>query len=125
MRQITLDVHLTLFARGWRLQRDDAKDARTHALRNGLDCPTLPGPVASFENDADLEALVHDPLLDLHQLDMQPLQFLFVLLALELARLTRDDLVASLLFALRHRLALHLHPPSLCSLANALLVMAL
>ena len=71
MRQIALDVHLRLLALGRRGQRDDAEDARADALGDRLDRAALAGAVAPLEDDADLQALVHDPFLQLDQLDMQ------------------------------------------------------
>ena len=72
VRQITLRVHLTLLAlgRGW--QRDDAKHTRAYALGDRLDGAALAGTVSAFEYDAHLETLVHHPLLQLHELDVQP-----------------------------------------------------
>ena len=43
------------------------------------------GSVAPFEDDADLEALANDPLLELHELDMQARKFALVLLSAQLA----------------------------------------
>ena len=43
VRQVALHVHLALFPLGRRRQRDDAKDARTHALGDGLDGAALAG----------------------------------------------------------------------------------
>ena len=70
---------------GRRRQGDDAKDARTDTFGDGLDRAALAGTIAPLENDADLQALVHHPLLNLDQLDMQPGQLSFVVLDLQLA----------------------------------------
>ena len=84
VRQIALDVHLALLPLGRRGQRDDPEHARTHPLGDGLDGAALPGAVAALEDDADLESLVLDPLLELDQLHVEPLELRRVRLALEL-----------------------------------------
>jgi hypothetical protein len=66
-----LYVHLALFAFGGRRQRNHAKYARAHALGNRLDGAALASSIATLEQDADLESLVHYPALGLDQLDMQ------------------------------------------------------
>ncbi len=81
---VALDVHLALLALGRRGQRDDPEHARTHALGDGLDRATFSRAVATFEHDADLEALCDDPLLELHQLNVQALELFVVILAREL-----------------------------------------
>ena len=53
-------------------------------LGDRLDGAPLAGPVAPLEHDADLEPLVHHPLLQLHQFTVQPGQFGFIGLAGEL-----------------------------------------
>ena len=85
VRQVALDVHLRLLALGRRGQRDDAEHARADALGDRLDRAALAGAVAPLEDDADLQALVHDPLLQLDELDMQPGQLALVVLAFQLA----------------------------------------
>jgi hypothetical protein len=47
--------------------------------------PALAGSVAPFEEDADLEALAHHPLLKLDKLDMQSREFPLVFLSFPLA----------------------------------------
>ena len=81
---VALDVHLALLALGRRRQRNDAEHARTDPFGDRLDRAALAGGVAAFEHDADLEPLVDDPLLQLDQLDVQPLELFLVILALEL-----------------------------------------
>jgi hypothetical protein len=73
---------------------NDPEDTWTHTLGNSLDGAALAGAVATLEEDADLLALVAHPFLELDQLDVQPLQFRFVVLALQLfiASLTALDL---------------------------------
>ena len=86
VRQVALHVHLALLALGRRGQRDDAEHARAHALGDRLDGAALAGAVAAFEDDADLEPFVLDPLLQLDELDVQLLELLVVVLAAELCR---------------------------------------
>jgi len=71
MRDVALDIHLRFLALGRRGQRDDPKDARAHPFCDGLDRAALARPVSAFEDNADLLAFVDDPLLQLHQLDVQ------------------------------------------------------
>ena len=85
MWNVALGVHLRLLALGRRGKRDHPEDARAHPLGHGFDRAALAGAVAPFEEDADLEALVHHPLLELDELDMQPREFLLVFLSLQLA----------------------------------------
>src|SRR5439155_11246101 len=64
---------------------NDPEDARTNPLGHGLDRAALAGTVPPFEDDADLQALVHHPLLNLDELDMQAREFPLVLLPLQRA----------------------------------------
>src|SRR4029453_19520287 len=73
------------------------KDPRAHALGDGLDNPALSRAVASLEDDADLEAFELDPLLEIHQLDMQLGELLLVRLALHLLALAFAHHAGSLL----------------------------
>jgi hypothetical protein len=81
--------HLALLALGRRRQCDDAEHARTHALGDRLDRAALAGAVAALEQDADLQALVYHPLLQLDQFDVQLLQFTLVVLARQLGPILR------------------------------------
>src|SRR5262245_41908596 len=83
MRKIALHVHLRLLALRRRRQGDDAKDARADPFSDRLDRAPLAGAVPSLKYDADLQALVLDPLLYLDEFHVEPLQLLFILLALE------------------------------------------
>ena len=85
MGHVALKVHLRLLALGRRRQGNHAKYARTDTLGDGLDRAALAGTIAPLENDADLQALVHHPLLNLDQLDMQPGQLSFVVLDFQFA----------------------------------------
>jgi hypothetical protein len=75
---VALQVHLAFLAFGRCRQRDDTEDARTHPLGDRLDGAALAGAVAPFEDDADLEPLVHHPLLQLDQFHVEALELLFV-----------------------------------------------
>ena len=77
VRQIALYVHLGLLALGRRGERNDAKHPRTHPLGDRLDRAALAGAVAALEDDAHLEPLELDPLLQLDEFHME----LFHLLA--------------------------------------------
>ena len=83
--QVSLQVHLAALTPGRCRQRNDAKDARTDALREGLDRAALAGPIAALEDDDDLCASRLDPALELHELAVQLRELLFVVLARELA----------------------------------------
>src|SRR5580704_3004920 len=85
MWNVSLGVHLRLFALGRRGKRDHPENARANPLGHGFDRAALAGAVAPLEEDADLEALVHDPLLELDELDMQARKFALVFLQLQLA----------------------------------------
>src|SRR5947199_1488023 len=85
MWDVALGVHLRLFALGWRRKRDHPEDARAHPLDHGLDRAALAGAVAPFEEDADLQALVHHPLLELDKRAVQARELPLILLALQLA----------------------------------------
>ena len=78
MRQISLDIHLRLFALGRRRQRDDPERARADALGDRLDHAALAGAVAALEDDADLLLLGAHPFLQLHEFDMQAREFAIV-----------------------------------------------
>ena len=82
---ISLDIHLRLLALGRRRQRDDTKHPRADTFGDRLDHAALAGAVAPLEHDADLQAFVHHPLLELDQLDMQLGQLAQVVLLLQLA----------------------------------------
>ena len=84
MRHVALHVHLALLAVGRRRQRHHPEHARADALGDRLDGAALAGAVAPLEDDADLEALVHDPLLQLDQLDVQLGELLAVDFEIEL-----------------------------------------
>ncbi len=81
VRQVSLRIHLRFLALGRRRQRNHPEHARAHALGDRLDGAALAGAVAALEDDADLEALVLDPLLQLDQLDVKLPELPVVLLA--------------------------------------------
>jgi len=68
-----------------RRKRNHPEDARAHPLHHSLDRAALACPVAPVEEDADLQALVHHPLLEFDELDVQPREFPLVFPSLQLA----------------------------------------
>ena len=83
---IALHVHLALLAVGRRRQRDDAEDARADPLGDGLDRAALARRVAPLEHDDHAFAGLLDPILQVAELDLQLVELLLILLALELFR---------------------------------------
>src|SRR5205823_14932704 len=98
MRNVALSIHLRLLTLGRRGERNDPKNTRAHPIGHGLDRAALACPVPSFEDDADLQPLVHYPVLELHELDMQPRELPLVILPLQLA--LRGNVTP---FLVRHR----------------------
>src|SRR6185436_17029331 len=82
VREVALEVHLALLAVARRGPRHPAEHARTDALGDGLDRTALDRPVAPIDHDADLDALVDDPLQELDQLRVELGQLLGVRLLL-------------------------------------------
>src|SRR5262249_19161693 len=78
MRHVALEVPLGAFALARSRQRRDPADPQIEALRDPLDDPALSRGVAALEDDHDLELLLHDPVLQLHQLALQAKQLLEV-----------------------------------------------
>src|SRR5262245_60921142 len=68
MGNVALKIPLAAFALARSRQRRDPADPRIEALRDPLDDPALSRRVAALEEDHDLELLLHDPVLQLHQL---------------------------------------------------------
>src|SRR5262249_22120954 len=87
--QITLDEHLRLLPIRRRRQRHGAKDARAHALGEGLDSPALAGRIAPFEHDDDPGAALLDPVLQVAEFDLELAQLLLIGLALHPALAVR------------------------------------
>ena len=83
MRDVTLSVHLRLFSLGRRGQRNHPENARAYPLGHRLDRAALAGAIAPFEEDAHLQALVHHPLLELDELDMQACELPLVFVPLQ------------------------------------------
>jgi hypothetical protein len=71
VRNVALEVPLGLFAFGGRAQSDDAADAWVQGLGDALDGAALAGGVAALKEDDDLQLLVLDPLLQLHEFNLQ------------------------------------------------------
>src|SRR5262249_24806808 len=84
MRYIALHIHLALLSVRGRLQSHDAEDPGADAFSDRLDGAALAGGVTPFEDDGDPQALIFHPFLELAEFRLQPLQFLFVGLALHL-----------------------------------------
>jgi hypothetical protein len=108
MRNVALGVHLRLLALGRRRKRYHAENARAHPLGHGFDRAALAGSVAPFEKDAELQALVHHPLLEFDELDMQAREFPLIFLPL---RLTIGCKIFTLLVGHRftHRIGVYIN----------------
>jgi hypothetical protein len=85
VRDVALGIHLRLLALRRRRECHHPEDARAYPLRHRFDCATLTCPVAPLEQDANLQARMHHPLLELDELDMQACEFSLVFLSLEVA----------------------------------------
>src|SRR6185436_2474565 len=83
MLHVALRIHLGLLALGWSRQCDDPEHPRAHTLGDRLDGTSLAGAVTALEHDAYLQALVYHPLLQLDELHVQALEFLFIVLPTE------------------------------------------
>ena len=81
---VALHVHLGLLPVRGRGQGEDAKDARAHARGHRLDQPALAGGVAALEDDDDPLAGRLDPVLQMAEFDLELVELLLVLLALQL-----------------------------------------
>jgi hypothetical protein len=81
---VALRVELGFLAVGRGRQRHQTEDARADPLHDRLDGPALAGGVAPLEHHDHPQPLVHDPLLQPAQLDLQLVQFLLVFLAFQL-----------------------------------------
>jgi hypothetical protein len=78
MLDVALEVPLRLLAVGRRGQRSDLGHARVEVLGDSLDRASLAGRVPALEDHHDPGALGPHPLLDLHQLGLQPVELLLV-----------------------------------------------
>jgi len=72
-----VDVHLRLFPLGQGGQGVRSEDPWANALGDTFDHATVSRRIAPFENDDDFEALVLYPFLELNQLDVKLVVFLF------------------------------------------------
>ena len=70
MRHVALEVPLRALPLRRRAERDRPHHARVRLLGDPLDRPALAGRVATLEDHHDLQALVADPLLQAHELDL-------------------------------------------------------
>jgi hypothetical protein len=84
MPHIPLKIHLTLLSIGWGGERQHAECARAHAFGDGLDGAAFAGPVATFKEDDDAQAIVFHPFLELARFSLKPLEFFFVFLPFQL-----------------------------------------
>ena len=82
MGQVSLDIHLGLFAFRWGRQRDHAERSWAYAVRDRLDHPSFSGSFSTLEDDADLFLFVPNPLLKLHKFDVQSRKLAVVVLFL-------------------------------------------
>ena len=76
VRGVALEIPLAPLAFIRRRQRGNAADARVEALGDPLDHAALAGGITAFEDHDDLLLVVRDPVLQLHQLALQPEQLL-------------------------------------------------
>jgi hypothetical protein len=81
---VALEVPLGLLPIGGRAQGDNPAAPRIERVGDGLDGPALAGRIAAFEEQEKLLAGLLDPVLHLHQLEMQFREFVVVDAALEL-----------------------------------------
>src|ERR1039457_6959356 len=72
MRPLALEVPLRFFPLGGSAQRHHAADARIQTLGDSLDRATFSGGVPTFEQGHEFQALMADPLLQFHPLNLQP-----------------------------------------------------
>ena len=70
--------HVAATVKSAHRQRGDAADTRVEALRDALDDAAFAGGVTPLENDDHLEFFVKQPILQLHQLALQPEKLLEV-----------------------------------------------
>ena len=72
VRHIALEIPLRLLALGGCCERHDAADPRIEPQGDALDDAALAGRVAPLEDDDHFQALVLDPLLELHEFFLEP-----------------------------------------------------
>ena len=84
VRHVALDVHLTLLAVGRGGERHQPEHARADALGDRLDGAPLAGGVPPFEEHHHAETFLLDPLLEMAELHLEPVQLLLVGLPLHL-----------------------------------------
>ena len=89
MGDVALEVPLRALALGRRAERHGADHARVGLLGDALDRAALAGRVAALEEHDHLQALVDDPLLQAHELDLQALELLLVAALAQPPRLER------------------------------------
>ena len=82
---VALHVHLRAFPVIGSGEGHDPEDPGADPLGEPFDDTALPRRVTALEHDAHLGLPVHDPALQVHELDLQTLELLLVLLASHLA----------------------------------------
>ncbi len=87
MRDVTLEVPLSLFGFGWLRQGDIAGGSGVHELADRKDCPTLAGSVPAFKDADDTSASILEPILKFDELDLKPLERFFIFFRLHLGRI--------------------------------------
>ena len=81
--QISLNVHLRLFALRRSGHGNNAKNAWADSLCDGLDNTAFAGAIASLEDNTDLLAVALHPFLELDKLNVQLAQLLFIFFSLQ------------------------------------------
>jgi hypothetical protein len=71
VRNVALQIQLSLLPVRWRRQCHDAEHARTDPLGNGLDRSAFAGGVAALEHHDHAQALLFDPVLQGTKLNLQ------------------------------------------------------
>ena len=75
---VALEVPLRSFSLGRRRKRHDPDIPRVEQRSHALDDATFAGRVASFKENDHPQPTMPDPLLELHQLDLEPAELFFV-----------------------------------------------
>ena len=100
MGHIALKIPLCSFTFGRCRQGNHSADSRIHALGNAFDRPPFAGRVATLEDDHHFHLLMHDPLLELHQFNVEFGEPSFILATTD--PFTRDDLIEAAQFGGQH-----------------------
>jgi hypothetical protein len=106
VRDVALEVPLRPFALVRSGEGGDVAHARVEPLRDALDRAPLAGRIAPLEDDDDLELLVLDPVLQLHELSLQSEELLEIVTAVHRVRVGRVREIAQ---ELAEALVIELH----------------